>query len=69
MRLDQRASDSIFGEGCAFVEPRQFIKTQGRFYNFYSEMKLSWEGLRVMLASMGGIGGSFSGHFGGLDGS
>ena len=34
-----------------------------------SKMKLSWEGLGVILANLGGLGGSFSGHFGGLGGS
>ena len=28
-----------------------------------SKMKLSWEGLGVILANLGGLGGSFSGHF------
>ena len=31
-----------------------------------SKMKLSWEGLGVILADFGGLGGSFSGHFEGL---
>ena len=34
-----------------------------------SKMKRSWEGLGVILANLGGLGGSFSSHFGGPGGS
>ena len=34
-----------------------------------SKIKLSWEGMGVILTNFGGLGASFSGHFGGLGGS
>ena len=59
----------IIVEGCAFVPPRQFIRTSGSFW------ERSWGGLGRVLgvlgeswALLGGTWGAFWGHLEGLGG-
>ena len=55
-------------EAYAYAPRASFLGTQEGFKMDF-KMKRSWEGLGVILANLGGLVGSFSGHFGDLGGS